>query len=66
VLRVADLELRRVHADSEAARAGGHIVAGEGALVLLGKFPVAVEGQRLGWDYMAGEEMGAEIHRTVF
>ena len=35
MLRVADGELRRVHADREPAGAGGEVVAGQGALAAL-------------------------------
>ena len=62
VLRVADLELGRVHADGESAGAGGEVVTRQGSLVLLGELPVTVERQRLGGDDVAGEEMSAEVH----
>ena len=62
MLRVADLELRRVHAHGETAGARGHVVARQGALVLLVEPAGPVERQRLGGDDVTGEEVGAEVH----
>ena len=66
--RVADGELGRVDADGHAAGPGGDVVAGEGPLAALVELAVGREGQRMGGDDLAGEEVGAEVHgldRTV-
>ena len=55
VVLFADLELRGVHADGEAADAGGHVVAGDRALVALGEFAVRIQRQGLRGDDVAGE-----------
>ena len=50
---LADGELRRVHADRQAARAGVDVVAADGALRLLVEFPVGIERQRMRRDHRA-------------
>jgi hypothetical protein len=65
MLRLANFELRGVDADGKAADTGIQIIAGDGALVALGKFPVRVEGERLGGDGLAFEKMRAKIHEGI-
>ena len=51
--RVADFELRRVHADGDAAGAGVEVVSGQGALVALVELSVDVQRQRMRRDHRA-------------
>ena len=62
MLGVANFKLRRVHAHRPPAGARRKIITREGALMLLGKTALRIEGERVGWDDVAGEEMGAKIH----
>jgi hypothetical protein len=57
--RIADLELRRMHADRQAAGAGIQIVAREGALVAFRETTIAVERKGVRRNDVSGKEMGA-------
>jgi len=52
-----------VHADGDAARAGGEVVARERALPALVEAHGVVERERVRRDDLAGEEMGADVDR---
>jgi hypothetical protein len=62
---VADLELRRVHADREPARTGIDIIAAERPLAHGIEFPRRVQGKRMGGDDRAPEQDFRHFGRQV-
>ena len=63
--RLADLELRGVHADGQPAGAGIDVVAGQGALRPAVELPLLVERQGVGRQHGAAAQDGEDIGRQA-
>src|SRR5450432_1318857 len=61
VLRIADLELRSVHAYRDAAGARRHVVAGERALMALVERARGGESERMRGDHVPAREMASDV-----